>query len=559
MIPINIILIVYAVYVFTSVQAQTVDEKEAVMDMYMGQLDSEIEQISTQIYRMSSEYDMLLLMQSDAQHSQSDIEWYAARTRVMDTYLQWIQDNPMIDGLFSYYDYKGEGENSFAIRSSTPNSVKDINTQMISLLENDLKEASEKGSTFLGCNWKIYKIQGEAYILRIWKNENSYAGCWINLDSVLSRWNTQSDGSADFVFLDGSGEICAGDSVSEGWTEKNVEYLSVGSENAALFLAERYDNGAVVNSMPKMVIFLIIIAVLALFAIPLLIIVTRKYILKPVNQLVAAMDVVSSGDLTFQIPENGVIGEFAILNENFNRMVRDLRKTKIAAYESEVQRQRIQMRYLSQQIQPHFVLNTLNILHSYEPEDYPLIQKMILCLSKYFRYIVKVHSDYVELYQELDHIKNYFVIQEARYPHQFDYYVEAEEGLENYMIPPLLIQNFTENAIKYSISMERKISIYVLVQFYEKDKMRIRIADTGKGLPQKVLDAIERFRRTHEYQEELGIGIQNAIERLDILYQGIPKIEFYNSVSGGATIDIIMPCHTREEMEDGKNEDSYDR
>lgn len=114
------------------------------------------------------------------------------------------------------------------------------------------------------------------------------------------------------------------------------------------------------------------------------------------------------------------------------------------------------MRYLSQQIQPHFVLNTLNILYSYEPEEYPLIQKMILCLSKYFRYIVKVHSDFVELSQELAHIKNYFEIQEARYPEQFDYYVESEEGMDDLLIPPLLIQNFTENSIKYAIDMEKR-------------------------------------------------------------------------------------------------------
>lgn len=122
--------------------------------------------------------------------------------------------------------------------------------------------------------------------------------------------------------------------------------------------------------------------------------------------------------------------------------------------------------------------------------------------------------------------------------------------MEHYLIPPLIIQNFAENAIKYSISMQKKISIYVLVEFYEDNKMRIRIADTGKGLSPKVLEAIGRFRETHVYQDALGIGIQNAIERLEILYQGIPKIRFYNSASGGATIDIIMPCIEKEKTEE---------
>lgn len=58
--------------------------------------------------------------------------------------------------------------------------------------------------------------------------------------------------------------------------------------------------------------------------------------------------------------------------------------------------------------------------------------------------------------------------------------------------------------------------------------MRIRIADTGKGLSDQTLEAIQRFRETHQYQEDLGIGIQNAIERLEIMYNGVPKIMFYN-------------------------------
>ncbi len=55
------------------------------------------------------------------------------------------------------------------------------------------------------------------------------------------------------------------------------------------------------------------------------------------------------------------------------------------------------MRFLSQQIQPHFILNAMNILYSYEKEEYPLIQKMILCLSKYFRYVVNANTDFVKL------------------------------------------------------------------------------------------------------------------------------------------------------------------
>ena len=560
-IPINIILMIYAVLVFNSVNDQAVQERTSVMHLYMSTLDSSVDQITAAFYRENTSQEILTLMQSDVELSQSEFEWYGARTELMNLYQQWITDYPVFEGFFSYFDYMGKGENSYAVRSYYGRTVEDINKEIIRIVEKNIEAAEERGTIYHGSGWEYIRIRDEDYLLRIWKSRNCYYGGWINLNSVLDAWNQQSATSFTFVFSDSRGRICS--DVPEktdliyGKPYPHTEKMPVvSSRTTGIHLIAAPEKTFLLDSMPTVVIVLMIMTLLALAAIPLLIIITRKYILKPVNQLLDAMEEVRGGNLDYQIPSSDITGEFAILDKSFNCMIRQLRDTKIAAYESEVERQRIQMRYLSQQIKPHFVLNTLNILYSYEPEEYPLIQKMILCLSKYFRYIVKVHSDFVDLSQELEHIKNYFEIQMARYPEQFDYYVESEEGMDTLLIPPLLIQNFTENSIKYAISMEKKVSIYVLVQFYENDKMRIRIADTGKGLPDAILESIERFRKTHKYQENLGIGIQNAIERLEIMYNGVSKIMFYNSVSGGATVDIIMPCMRKNEEEE--NEDGYD-
>lgn len=560
MIPINIILMVYAGLVFDSIKNQAIQERTGVMSFYISALDSSVEQITASFYRLNSSREMLMLMQSDSEHSKSGIEWYGARNKIHNTYGQWLTDYPVFEGFFSYYDYGGQGKNSYSVKSYYKKTVGDINSKIIQLVENDLDKARESGKVYHGRKWEHIRIENGDFLIRIWKSKNCYYGGWINLNRVLDSWNIGSDTTFSFVFADREGRICSaipeGSHLLYGRTFSNKEIAEVLSRNTGIYLIAAGDEKIVFGTVPAIVIILLVLTLFALAAIPLFIYITKKYILRPVNQLLDAMNEVREGNLDYQIPASDITGEFAILDRSFNTMIRQLRDTKIAAYESEVERQRIQMRYLSQQIQPHFVLNTLNILYSYEPEEYPLIQKMILCLSKYFRYIVKVHSDFVELSQELAHIKNYFEIQEARYPEQFDYYVEAEEGMDDFLIPPLLIQNFTENSIKYAIDMEKKVSIYVLVQFYEKDKMRIRIADTGKGLSEQTLKAIRIFRKTHQYQDNLGIGIQNAIERLEIMYNGVPKIMFYNSMSGGATVDIIMPCIQRKEEK--KDEDSFD-
>lgn len=114
------------------------------------------------------------------------------------------------------------------------------------------------------------------------------------------------------------------------------------------------------------------------------------------------------------------------------------------------------------------------------------------------------------------------------------------------MLPPLIIQNFVENSIKNSIDLDQKIRVYVLAEKLGKDYMRIRIADTGAGFPQKVLDAIMRFKTSHKPEPDLGVGISNAILRLDILYDSVPELRIYNSPAGGATVDILLPKKEEE-------------
>lgn len=67
--------------------------------------------------------------------------------------------------------------------------------------------------------------------------------------------------------------------------------------------------------------------------------------------------------------------EFTQINKSFNRMMDQVSDLKIHVYEIQLEKQQIKMKFLSQQIQPHFIMNTLNILYSYEQEEYPLIRK----------------------------------------------------------------------------------------------------------------------------------------------------------------------------------------
>lgn len=122
--------------------------------------------------------------------------------------------------------------------------------------------------------------------------------------------------------------------------------------------------------------------------------------------------------------------------------------------------------------------------------------------------------------------------------------VEYDEEIEECLVPPLLIQNFAENSVKHSIKIGNHIDIFVIAQKLDEKHIRIRMLDTGEGINEEVIRKIECFRETGQYQKGLGVGIQNAIERLKVLYGVETSFEIARDEPHGTRITIVLPIRT---------------
>ena len=398
---------------------------------------------------------------------------------------------------------------------------------------------------------------GMLFTMNSWGNTDF--GCLVNLENLLDKINVTQDKGHQFFFVNKNYDIMtsAGQKLlsKKNYTfadlqnDRNYEVLTTKIGDSDLVLVEVLDWNNLQNLPVAMQIVQILSLVLAFTVVPILIWYMYKQVIRPIHKLTHAIDVVNSGNLDYQISIEKESREFEQINQNFNEMLTQVKNLKIDVYEQELEKKNIKMRYLSQQIQPHFILNALNIIYSYEPDEYPLIQKMVLCISKYFRYIIKTNAEFVMLSQEMDHIKNYFEIQNARYPGLFFSIVEYEEDLATAQIPPLIVQSFAENAIKHSLKIGNKISIFVITDKMTDDNgqtmMRIRLADTGEGISDEILKKIERFKQTEKHQEGLGIGIENSIERLKYLYDNKGYIKIWRDENyPGTTVEIVLPIFT---------------
>lgn len=220
------------------------------------------------------------------------------------------------------------------------------------------------------------------------------------------------------------------------------------------------------------------------------------------------------------------------------------RRTEIALYENELNKNRIQMDYQQLQIKPHFYLNCLNFIYQMiDLGGYEEAKRMAVTVSDYLRYLFQNSMELVKIKSELSHVENYLKIQKMRYQDAFSYYIEQDEDTINCRIPPLLIQTFVENSVRHSVSLDRSVEITILVcaevNVGEKG-VHISISDMGEGFSREVLEVLNAGE---EIAAENGhrIGIANCLKRMHYFYEGKEQVKFYNNPAGGAVVDIYLP------------------
>jgi two-component system, LytTR family, sensor kinase len=164
-----------------------------------------------------------------------------------------------------------------------------------------------------------------------------------------------------------------------------------------------------------------------------------------------------------------------------------------------------ELQFLKQQINPHFIFNSLNSIYSLANKKSDLTSDAILKLSSILRYIL-YHSqkNLISLKEELNTIEDYIELQRLRITNKVSLNYNLSGLPEPYLIEPLLLMPLFENAFKYGVDSinESFINMDILIS---DDKLTLQI--NNKIVPQN--DKIE---------EESGIGLNNIIRRLEILY-----------------------------------------
>lgn len=246
---------------------------------------------------------------------------------------------------------------------------------------------------------------------------------------------------------------------------------------------------------------------------------------------------------------SGELAELDEASETFSNLTKEIQRLRIDAYENQLAQQKLQMDYMQLQIKPHFFLNSLNLIHTMAQNGQSAdIERLSEVTAHYLRYLFQSDSDWMPLAGELDHIRNYLSIMAIRYPGAFSYDIYTEDGVQDERVPPLILQTFVENCIKYGMVPGKKLDISLSVLYEEQEVngaaapyLVIFLTDNGRGFPPGHLALWQRGQSLPR-EDGRHIGIANAAARLQYAYGGAARMSLYNSPLGGAVVELHLPA-----------------
>lgn len=163
------------------------------------------------------------------------------------------------------------------------------------------------------------------------------------------------------------------------------------------------------------------------------------------------------------------------------------------------------MEALKNQINPHFLFNSLNSISAMVDEDPSRAQLIIDELSSFLRYTLTYkESSRIELKKEISFIKHYIYIQSIRFEQNLEFYINIDPRSENLMIPPAILYPIVENAIKHGMeTSELPLRVYI-TSIYNKERVTISVKNSGRWV-----------EFSTENSSGTNTGIMNVKERLD--------------------------------------------
>lgn len=203
---------------------------------------------------------------------------------------------------------------------------------------------------------------------------------------------------------------------------------------------------------------------------------------------------------------------------------------------------------LQAQINPHFLYNTLDIIvWQIENEKQSEAVHTVTALARFFRLSLGKGKNIVTVKAEIEHVKNYLMIQHMRFKNKFDYEFDIEVDVLELSSLKLMLQPLVENAIYHGMEFMDGDGLIKIKAWREADELYLSVTDNGLGMTEEKVAMVLAGKSNSGNGRGSGIGVKNVNERIKLYFGEDYGLKIDSEPDVGTTIIIHLPAKKYEE------------
>ena len=287
--------------------------------------------------------------------------------------------------------------------------------------------------------------------------------------------------------------------------------------------------------------FVLFVADLFLFLLAMINAFISDKISNPIKRLDGSVREIESGNLDVEILPSGSY-EVEHLGKSIKNMLGRIKVLMSDLVAEHNAKRKSEFDTLQSQINPHFLYNTLDIIvWMIENENSDKAVNIVTALAKFFRISLSKGKNIITVKDEVEHVRNYLMIQNMRFKNRFEYSIDVDEKVLSYSSLKLMLQPLVENAIYHGMEfMDGDGEIDVKV-FKEDNSLYFTITDNGLGMSEDMVETL-LSKDFVPSKKGSGIGVKNVNERIKLYFGSEYGLKVESEPDEGTKITIHLPA-----------------
>ena len=260
-----------------------------------------------------------------------------------------------------------------------------------------------------------------------------------------------------------------------------------------------------------------------------------KNVIYPIQRLVDSMTEVQNGWL-HRVSMNVSDDEIGLLKNSYNAMLIEINQLIEELLQKEKTLRMAELDALQEQMKPHFLYNTLDMIRYMALENRTdEVYNMLETLGNFYRRFLSKGSTDLSLGEEIEIVKSYLTLQRTRFEDIFTDEYEIEEGLSSIRVPRLILQPLVENSIYHGIRPKGEHGVIRVTVKRQEDFLFLSIYDNGIGM------SAHQRELLFSGKDSRSFGFQGTIERIRYYYKTEDVFEIHSVEGEYCEIILKLP------------------